>query len=127
MHNTLIQRMLEQVAVYWAPAGKTDQGRQNFAPPVEVACRWDEVTVEFLDPKTNTMTLSKAKVYVGSAVKMVGVLWLSTARKNDGAGTALAQLISDIDPYAQTGAYQIRRADNFPNRRADNTLRTVYL
>jgi hypothetical protein len=148
MSNRLIQKMLGEVAVYWAPAGKNNQGQQKFAAPVGIPVRWDEVTEEFLDPKTNAITLSKAKVYVGSGITVVagggptpptfttpevfivGVLWRSgvpwTGVYADLTGAVNSA--ADLDnPYAQPGAYQIRRVDRFPNRRFDNILRTVFL
>lgn len=131
MHNGLIQRMLKQVAVYWAPAGVDRKGQQTFAAAVEVPCRWDEQTEQFLDHNGN-VALSKAKVYVGVDVQELGAVWLSSATADDPAGTALAQLTSPTSPFANTGvggkkAMEVRRFERFPNARNDNYLRTVYV
>jgi len=127
VNNRLIQRMLGQVAVYWVPTGKKDDhGRPLWSDPIEIFCRWDNVTEQFMD-KNGDLAVSNAKVYVDREVDNDGVLWLSSATRKDPPGTALGELRDDANPFAQDHAFFIRRRDDFPNRRFDNTMRTCYL
>jgi hypothetical protein len=122
----IITRMLKQRLVYWAYAGVDNFGKPKFSPPVEIRGRWEDCNEQFTAPNLVT-SVSSAKVYVGQDVLVKGVLWLSTKRWTDPAGSAIAQLVSTTNPFANPRAFSIQRFDKLPTIRATKFLRTVYL
>lgn len=119
----IIKRMRRQTAVYWA-LGSADSGGKDFdrfgqpmyVDPVEIKCRWEDVSEEYIDAK-GTKRLTKSKVYVDRDVNVGGTLMLG--------------LLTDVDPAKRpnehVGADEIRRFDNVPNLRAKEFLKTAYL
>lgn len=113
---SLITRMLKQTAVYWALAGTDDNGQPTYENPVEISCRWEDVTMEFLDAFGETQ-MSQARVYVSQDVTIGGVLLLGE----------LSSSVDQDDPKANAGAWEIRRFAKEPNFKATEFLRTVML
>ena len=121
---SLISRMRKQTAVYWALLGADsagvvdydDYGQPQYTDPVEIACRWEEVTVEFLDAQ-GTRQISNASVYVDRDVDLGGVLMLGE----------LTDITDDDIPKENDNAWEIRRYEKMPNLRNTEFLRTVYL
>jgi hypothetical protein len=127
----IIKRMRRQTAVYWGPGGEGEQGQRIYADPVEIKCRWEQVEEEYLDMGGNRQ-LSRARVYVGTAVERLGVLWLppNSVKLEDGA--ALAQLTDAVHPFSNDGAFEIRLVETLPvlrvrKNKPDDFLRTAYL
>ena len=123
---SLISRMITygQKAVYWALLGADsagvvdydDYGQPQYTDPVEINCRWEEITIEFLDSQ-GTRQLSNARVYVGQDVDIGGVLMLGE----------LADVTDDDIPKENDNAWEIRRFEKLPTLRNRETLRTVFL
>jgi hypothetical protein len=113
---SLITRMRKQTAVYWAPIGYDNTGHPEWDDPIEIDCRWEDVTEEFIDP-TGTRFFSTAKVYVDQDVELGGVLMLGE----------LDDLESGSDPKANEGAWEIKRFEKLPNLRNTENLRTALL
>lgn len=113
---SLITRMLKQTAVYWSPATLDDFGQPTWNAGVEISVRWEDVTEEFMDADGN-LTKSRAKVFVSQDVVTKGVLMLG----------ALESTVDDIDPKANSGAWEIRGFHKLPNIRATEFLRTAFL
>jgi len=123
MAMRIITKMLKQTCVYWAlesaeSAGDDydDYGQPQQTAPVELSCRWETVTEEFLD-KNGTVQLSQAKVYVGQDVDLGGVLMLG----------GLADITDSSYPKENEGAWEIKRFEKLPTLKADQFLRTVFL
>ncbi len=121
---SIITRMLKQKAVYWALAGVEsggedydEFGQPQYTVPVEVACRWETKTVEFLGPQ-GTQEISNAVVYVDQDVDVGGVLMLGELTDIDSSLTV---------PKQNEETWEIRRFEKLPNFRNTENLRTVYL
>lgn len=113
----IIDRMLVETCVYWAPTdGSDNSGQKRFASPVELLCRWVEKREVFTDRNGN-MQESKAKVRVRVNVEELGVLWYGT----------LATLVSSSDPFLNTNAYEIRYFCRIPKRQGDDIYRYCLL
>jgi len=115
--------MRKQKAVYWAlrsaetgGADWDDYGHPQYTAPVEIDCRWEEKSVEFIDPD-GTQLISRAVVYVDRDMRVGEMLWLGT----------LIDVPTPDDPPANTGAGEIRQYEKLPTLRATQFLRTVYL
>lgn len=121
---SLITRMRRQTCVYWALLGADsagvvdydDFGQPQLTDPTELTCRWEEITIEFLDTQ-GTRQLSNARVYVGQDVDLGGVLMLGE----------LTDITDEDNPKENDGAWEIRRFDKLPNLRNTEFLRTAFL
>jgi len=119
----IITRMRKQTAVYW-PLASSDSGGDDFDDygqpivtiPVEISCRWEDVSEEFIDAK-GTRQVSRSKVYVDRDVDVGGILLLGT--EDD---------ITDLTNIKENeGAWEIRRFDRLPNLKTTEYLRTAWL
>lgn len=111
-----ISRFLDQTCVYWPPGEVDYNGQKQFGSPVELACRWVEASEVFLDSNGNQQ-VSHTKVRLDADVLELGVLWEGT----------LATKSADPDPFANSGAYEIRKYRKIPSRRATEFLRIALL
>lgn len=64
---------LDQVATYWAPSSKDRFGKQVFADPVVIACRWQDVAERFINPNGEEKT-SSTVVYPDRLLELGGLL-----------------------------------------------------
>lgn len=120
---SIITRMRRQTCVYWGLASDEsggiaidDYGQPQHTDPIELECRWEDVSEEFIDSK-GTRQLSKAKVYVESDVVMGGILMLGT--EDD--------ITNLVDIRENEGAWEIRGFGKLPNFKATEFLRTAIL
>ena len=113
---SLISRRLLQTAVYWPPLARDSFGQRTYDTPIEIACRWEERAVEFLDPRGETQ-VSNAVVGVDRALVLGGLLHFSS----------LADLTSETEPRDNTGVWEIRQLSAVPNFRATETLYEAFL
>ncbi len=112
----IITRMRKQTAVYW-PFLSVDQfGKKAVGSPVEISCRWEDKSEEFLDSKGERQ-MSNAIVYVDRDMAVGGILMLGTT----------GDITDAVNIKENAGAWEIRRFDKLPNIRASEFLRTVYL
>ena len=112
----LIIRMLKQIAVYWSVASTDQFGGKVYNDPVEIKCRWEDISVEYLDSQGETK-LSNAVVYMDRDILVGGVLMLGT----------LGDITDEENVKENSGAWEIKRFDKLPDRKAKNFLRTAYL
>lgn len=112
---SVITSMRRQKAVYWkqGPLGVT--GQPTFLAPVEIDCRWEDESVEFLNNNAERLA-SKAVVYVDRDMQEKDVLMLST----------LNSAVLD-DPFDNANAFSVRGFASLPNFKATEFLRTAYL
>ena len=113
---SIITRMRKQTCVYWALDTVDQFGAKQYDSPVEISCRWEEVSEEYLDANGQRL-ISNAKVYVDRDMVAGSVLML------DG----IASITNEDDVRENLGAYEIKRFDKLPNFKADEFLRTCYL
>lgn len=106
MPMRILRTMLNQWAVYWAPAGTDQFGNPKYAAPVNLKVRWEDTTEVYKNP-TGQEVRSRAKVYTASDVLEKGVLWLGP---NDGiTADPLATLTTDqkAKPFTNNRAWAI--------------------
>ena len=124
--NIFMEDALNQRAVYWHPLGEDNEGQQELDDPIEIVCRWEQVSETFLEKKSGNPQVSRSKVMVDRDLKELGVLWLPPDAETLGEGGALAALTSDV-AFQNDGAYEIRRFDKLPTFDGDEFVRTAYL
>lgn len=113
----ILKKMLKQKAVYFAPTGThTNQGKPKYATPIDIKCRWEDIQEQFVDIR-GAISLSNSWVYVDRDLKTGGVLWLGT----------VATLTSQSDPFANVGAFEIRKFMKTPTLKATKFLREAVL
>ena len=121
---SIITRMRKQVCVYWGLASDEsagvafdDYGQPILTDPVELDCRWEDVSEEFI-AADGTRQFSNAKVYVEQDVDVGGVLML---------GTIEADITDSSNVKENEGAWEIKRFDKLPTFKATEFLRTAFL
>lgn len=112
----IIKTMRRQQAVFWPFVSTNQFGKKVVGDPVQIKCRWEDVTEEFLD-SNGEVQMSNAVVYVDRDTPIGGILMLGT----------LADITDETDIKENNGAWEIRRFDNLPNFRATEFLKTAYL
>jgi|SRR6185503_9148913 len=112
---SIIVKMRKQKAVWWRRTVVDAYGSYSFAGPIEIAVRWDDAAVEFLDPLGEKQT-SRSVVYTDRVM-------------TPGDRLMLGELDSETpdNPLSITTTFEIRRFDRTPNLRATETLFTAYL
>ena len=113
--------MLKQKCVYWFPSTRYDNfGRPVVNDPVELSCRWEDITEEAVD-NNGTVFLSRSTVYLSADVVPGGVILL-------GSMDTLGVEDSDFPSDPKTaGALEIRSFSQMPDRKAQKFLRTARL
>lgn len=119
----ILSKMLVQTAVYW-PLANTDSGglvyddygQPQHSDPVEISCRWEERTEEFVGLDGTTI-MSKAVVYVGQDLSIGGLLMLGT----------LSDITNETTPRENSGAWEIKGWSKIPTLKATHFLRQAYL
>lgn len=69
---------LPQTVTYWAPSTPTGFGTRTFSTPTTLDCRWEDVSVEFIDQQGETV-VSKSRIYLDTDVVPEGMLYLGTS------------------------------------------------
>lgn len=115
----IITDMRVQKAVFWAKSDPDRHGVVSFLAPVEIDCRWEDTSEEYLDAEGNRST-SRAKVYVDRDMERLGALRL-------GLISAVISQTAPFDPFENTNTYEIRRFDKLPTLDGDEFLRTAFL
>lgn len=114
----ILDTMRKQTCVHWERTGVDDDGQPTFADGVELRVRWEDVNEQYITQDNETL-VSRSKVYVARDLAVGDVLWLGSVGDVDDA---------DLDdPFAQRGAYQIRKFDRIPTLKATDYLRVAWL
>ncbi len=112
-----VRRAMRQDAVYWPPETTYDRfGNPDPREPVQIACRWEENNVEFVD-LSGTTQMSKAQVYVDREVLMGGILMLGT----------MDDVVDYVNPIENNKAEEILMFKQMPNLRKTGFLRLAFL
>ena len=113
----ILKRMLKQDAVYWGVTGFNPSGEPEFAAPIDIKCRWEEVSEVFLSV-TGADEVSNAIVYVDRDVVVQGQLR---------QGKVANLPVPNGHPSDNPGSYAIRKFEKLPTLDAKFFLRTCYL
>jgi hypothetical protein len=90
-----VSRHMKQTVTYWAPLGTNSYGARQFAAPVQLKARWEDVGELFRSPSGQEV-VSKAKVFTPSAVDLGGYLYLGTSAATDPKTVANAREILSV-------------------------------
>lgn len=115
---SIIKRMRKQWAMYF-PIERIDRyGKPvHSKEPIEIKCRWDEVSEEFVNEQGQTV-LSAAKVYPDRILEKGGLLWQGTAVE-----FALVPWNKNTTPPSDLDdVYPIRQFQRIPNLKAKEFL-----
>lgn len=112
---SIIKRMRRQTAILWTRGAPDRFGRYTFAEPIEIKCRWDDTTEEFVNPKGQKQ-IGRSVVYVDRVIAPGDRL-----KRGDLDSSAVD------DPLDDTLAYEVQRVDQNPNLKATEFLITAYL
>lgn len=111
---SIITRMQKQRAIWWKRLAPDKYGNFSFDPPIEIACRWDDVNENFIDPRGEQLT-THALVYVDRVML-------------PGDRLKLGELETDTpDNPLDIDTHDIKRMDINPNFKATEFLRVAYL
>ena len=115
--TTFLLHTLRQRAVYWAAPTNTGDGMKTYADPVEIKCRWEDISLTDL-ASLGVDTNIRSEVFIDRDVDEQGMLLLGR----------LLDVDSDLldDPVA-AGASAIVRFDKIPSLQANVFLRKVYV
>lgn len=118
-----IVKMPGQKAIYWAPGSEQtggrdfdDYGQPMYASPVEINCRWQDKSEQYIAPGGDTL-VSHSIVFLEQDVRKTGVLMLGE----------LADVTDADNPKNNDGAFEIMRFDKVPWLRGTEFLRKAYL
>lgn len=103
------ERNLLQTCTYWAQTGLNMSGKGTFATPVQLACRWEDVALLFLDKRGQEAT-SKSRVFLAQDIDIQGYLMLGTT--------------STADPTTLPEAWEVRSLKSTPDLR---NLKNLYV
>jgi len=106
--------MRKQTAVWWKKLSADEFGDPAYDDPVEIACRWEDKAVRFLDEK-GEVSFSRSVVYVDRVISVGDLLRL---------GELESGMTSDVSEL--TGFVEVRRFENLPTLRATQALYTAY-
>ena len=105
-----------QEAVYWEFNGYNDYGKPQYKSSVEIMCRWDDITQEYINPRGDR-DVSKSMIIVNQDIVLKSVLMLGTSD----------DITDEDNPLNNTGAWEIKQVLRTPNIDADETLITAIL
>ncbi len=105
-------RNMRQVATYWAPRPADGFGKQTFAAPVQIMCRWQGQAVLFTNTEGKE-EISSAVVYPAQPVAVQGYLLLGES--------------AEASPRAVAGAREIRQLGTSPNLQQTQVLNKAFL
>lgn len=100
-----LKKLYKQTAVYWGNPDPDGFGGCTFDDPVEIICRWDDVTKVISDGKGNVI-ISRAVVMVAQDVDEEGMLFLGTLDDLDSG--------QEDNPKSVSGAFTIKQVNKIP-------------
>lgn len=112
-----VESVCVQTAVYWGSPEPDGYGGKNYTDPVEIACRWDDVT-KVVTTSDGREVVSKASILLTQDVDEGGLLLLGTLDDLDSADeyspegleTAREILRFDKTPLFQSATEFVRKA-----------------
>lgn len=123
MSWSILVRMRKQYAVYWAPAGVSDDGEAVYAKPVELKVRWEGQKMLLRSDPLYKDNQSREVVYVPVVLAVGGVLW-----KGRLATCPAAKRTDPYQPFAGDElAREISRFAEYPTINAKKFLRVAVL
>lgn len=115
--------MRKEKAVWWNLTGIDQFGEPQYADPVEISCRWEDVLQKAINAQGDEFT-SSSSVYVDREMKPDDMLWRGTLEDlpEDMADSPTADPPLGVDP-----ARRIQGWSNIPKLSYKESLLTAYL
>lgn len=109
---------MKQKVLHWSISSRDGYDNPTFAEAVELYCRWEDISVKFLDKAGNEI-VSRAIVYLPSDVSIGDMLALGNS----------SNLASDTTlPFsASVSAHEVKAFNKIPNVKGDMVLRKAIL
>ncbi len=106
----IIKRNLPERAVYWGSPVNDGYGRYNYAEPVEIHCRWEDMH-QYINEADGEQIFSRAVVYTNVDLQEKGLLYHGSlqALLTSGIDSAGA-----IDHTVIDGVFEIKRWAKIP-------------
>ncbi len=119
----ILSDLLNQIAIYWPVGALTESGRRDYSAvtAVEIPCYWANEVASFTDVVGRRLDYN-CRIITSYEIQQEGVLWLSTAKPSDPAGTALSQIPSSIPMHQK-----IRYVERYFSLDADETMFKGYM
>jgi hypothetical protein len=125
--QNFIQRQLSQKCVYWGSPAEDGEGGNTYASPVEIDCRWENMTQIVVDSKGNEIT-SRALVFVEQDLDVEGRLYLGTLENLYDLPTLDSSASELNDPAKIENTFIIKRFQKTPALNSTTEfLRKAYL
>jgi len=110
-----------QTAVYWGSPVPDGYGGYTYAKPIEIKCRWDDVSKEIMSDNGEQI-VCRAQVLTPTDVKTGGYLYLGSLQN------LTLDAADYVNPRTVNGAYMIQRVEKSPLFRAtDKFVIVAYL
>jgi len=111
----IITTMRRQKGIYWAAGDPGGYGQPSYSAPVEIDCRWEDVSERMVGPD-NVEFVSRSIVYPDRVLVLNGFLKLG-----------LVESATPASPVGVANAYPIRLLRQTPNLKNTETLLEVIL
>lgn len=109
-------RIKKQVCIHWQRIGTTSYGQPTWANPVDLACRWSDQVVKYVNAQGEEK-VSNAVVFV-DGVGVGDVLMLGSVSDTG---------LNESSPLQNSDAWEVKRVDSIPNLKNTVTWYKVYL
>ena len=114
-----VAKFTVQTAVYWGAPIPDGFGQKTFTNPVEISCRWDDIT-ELIMNRHGVEIASQAQLIVTTDINVEGYLYLGTLASLEDA--------EQLDPKLVATAYPVQKFEKSPEfKSTDKFVRIVYL
>lgn len=112
--ESFIKKVCVQTAVYWAPTGDDGFGHKTFSYPVEIKCRWENVS-KIIMSNNGKEIVSVAEVLVYQDLMDEGWLYLGELADLDGLDSdSSADSDKIANPMLVDGAQEIKSFSKIP-------------
>lgn len=89
-------RRLKQKAVLWAYYDTDGNGEPRVSDPVEIDCRWEDITSQMLSENGEPVQI-EAEVFVDQAIAVRSVIWKGSLEDLPSTPTALKEVYAYVE------------------------------
>ncbi len=120
-----MEKYLNQILVYWEKEGISGSGQSKFKEPVEVLCRWDDITEEDLKPGSRVVE-GNAFLLTEIKLKAQSMVWLAPTL-TPGQGLVEYRKLPTFPkiPTTLQGGYEVMRVGANPAKDGSDLVFTA--
>lgn len=115
-----LKKYLKQTSVYWEKRGSDPRGLALYNAPVEVMCRWEDKSVQVVDPEMRVITFDAYLMFNQNIIEG-SLLYLGTLE-----AVKLKVQFPTVLSIKQ-GAREVKRVNRIPDLRGRPLLFEVFL